>query len=98
MSQDVVISDDEEEHDPNHYHANVLVADDNPVVLKDLVGHMSYIKGPDMKYQSCDFTDDGTSLVQMYKDRLQLAKESNWNIKPYQVIITDLHMPSLNGL
>lgn len=27
-----------------------------------------------------------------------MAKESNWKIRPYQVIITDLHMPNLNGL
>ena len=70
-SQDVQISDDEEEeHDPNHYYPNILVADDNPVELKDLVSHMGYIKGPDMKYQTCDFTDDGRSMVLMYKERL----------------------------
>jgi CheY-like chemotaxis protein len=88
---------DNEEDDPKQYLPNVLVADDNPVELKTLIEQVKYIKGPDMKYQSCDFAEDGNGLIDMYNKRLKLAMESNWKIRPYTVIISDLHMPGCNG-
>ena len=40
---------------------------------------------------------DGNELVKIYKERLNMTIESNWKIRPYTVIISDLHMPGLSG-
>ena len=40
---------------------------------------------------------DGNEVVKMYQERLSLTLESNWAIRPYTVIITDLHMPGRSG-
>ena len=40
---------------------------------------------------------DGRELVKIYKERLNLTTQSYWKIRPYTVIITDLHMPGFSG-
>ena len=72
MSQDVQISDEEDDDQDllGSYYPNILVADDNPVELNDLVSHISYLKGPDMKHQICDFADNGSELLEKYIERL----------------------------
>jgi CheY-like chemotaxis protein len=33
----------------------------------------------------------------MYKERMNLVQKSNWAILPYNIIISDLHMPTQSG-
>jgi CheY-like chemotaxis protein len=58
---------------------------------------LSAIKGPDDERQICDKTADGNALVEQYVSRLKQSIDSDWAIKPYQIIITDAQMPFLNG-
>jgi CheY-like chemotaxis protein len=54
--------------------------------------------GPDGRKQVVDTASDGNLLLKMYKERLEIAVKSNWVVKPYKIVITDLHMPGLSGL
>lgn len=82
----------------DNYLPGVLIADDDLLNLQDLERILKKVIGPDDKYQVVTSATDGNLLVQMYQKRLDMAIESNWAIKPYSVIITDLHMPGLSGL
>ena len=58
---------------------------------------MRNVKGPDGKYQINDRAFTGEDLVQKYQKRLFMAQASNWRVKPYRIVITDLHMGGING-
>jgi hypothetical protein len=62
--------------------------------LAELEAQVNNVIGPDNKKQSCNKNTDGEMLIQMYQSRLNLAMGSRFEIKPYQVVITDL---DLNG-
>lgn len=67
------------------------------VQLKGLEGQVRYVKGPDGKYQICDYAQGGNKLIDKYQARMQLAISSNFEIRPFLVVITDLHMPGMTG-
>lgn len=35
--------------------------------------------------------------IEIFKKRLELAKHSNWDIKPYKIIFMDFNMPLCDG-
>jgi CheY-like chemotaxis protein len=76
---------------------NILIADDVASNLIALDFQLSVLKGPDNKRQICDKTADGNQLVDQYISRLEESIKSNWELMPYQIIITDAQMPFLNG-
>ena len=80
------------------YLPNLLIADDNILCLNDLENQLKNVLGPDGNYQSAKTAFDGKQLLEMYHERLDLAVKSNWAIKPFNIIITDLHMPGIHVL
>lgn len=82
----------------DNFIAGVLVGDDDIQCLMSLQNELKKVIGPDNRYQISDSATDGEHLLKMYQDRLELTLKSNWEIKPYSVIITDLHMPGMSGL
>ena len=76
---------------------NILISDDIASNLIALEFQVSTLRGPDGERQICDKTVDDLDLVSSYLERLQVSIESEWRIKPYQIIITDAQMPFLSG-
>jgi CheY-like chemotaxis protein len=35
--------------------------------------------------------------IQIFKDRLQLCEDTDWDIKPYKIIFMDFNMPECDG-
>ena len=77
------------------YYPSVLIADDDMVQLNGLEGQVRYVKGPDGKDQVCDKAHSGYLLIEKYRDRLDLSLTSD--VRPFLVVITDLHMPGMTG-
>ena len=40
---------------------------------------------------------NGQEAIDMFKERVDLCIKSDWNIKPYTVMIIDYEMPVCNG-
>ena len=78
-----------------NYYSSVLIADDDMVQLNGLKGQVKYVKGPDGNDQICECAHSGNQLIDLYKKRLAMSLTSDVN--PFKVIITDLHMPGMNG-
>ena len=77
---------------------NILIADDNMLELNNLESVLKNVIGPDGRTQIVNTVTDGIQLEEMYCQRLELSLKTNWEIRPYQIIIADLHMPGLSGL
>ena len=45
------------------YYPNIIIADDQPMLLKSLAGQLKYIKGPDQLPQICDTAIDGDDPI-----------------------------------
>ena len=55
------------------FYPNVLIADDDDMQLQSLMDHFNYITGQEGSKQFCDMAEDGSQLVKMYEQRLNLA-------------------------
>ena len=75
----------------------ILIADADQQALRELEIQVSNVIGPDNKKQSCNMNTNGEQIIQMYQSRLNLAIGSRFQIKPYQVVITDIDLGGFCG-
>ena len=75
----------------------ILIADADQQALRELEIQVSNVIGPDNKKQGCNMNTNGEQIIQMYQRRLNLAIGSRFEIKPYQVVITDIDLGGFCG-
>ena len=51
--------------------------------------------GPDNRVQPVSVCADATSIVELYKQRLEISLKSKFEVKPFKVVIADLEPSGL---